>query len=307
MKFRYKLVRPAESSAPSFVARLPHGAVELLAVSSYPVPTSPIWTPDGRPFKGQSPWEGDRVSSGMHVEGASVMREIACRVSTGAGSPSDPVMRFDKNSGLSSPYTSRHWEDESKSTLLVKAEIASLRKANEATFKVGVAEGKWETILHVQPPVGTLPIAASSITEPDGRWEARLESVTGEGGDIAVTSLLFHYSIKEEYETRMASLRNDGTVTPLERTDGALTQDGLKNSIVKMAAVNYERIKEFQLQRRRYQWVEFQNVSLESGNRTLVKIEPVRKVGRQGLKGLGGKTGWVKASKNAVLPEIGLL
>ena len=36
-------------------------------------------------------------------------------------------------------------------------------------------------------------------------------------------------------------------------------------------------------------------------------IEPVRKLGRQGLEGAGGKRGLVKAAENPVLPEIGLL
>jgi len=125
--------------------------------------------------------------------------------------------------------------------------------------------------LRVQPARELSP-ATGKVQEPDGLWEARLESVTGEGGNLAVTSLLFHYSIKEDFETRMVSVRDDEVVTPLKGVDGSVTQDGLNNSLVKMAAVNYERIKEFHLQRRRYHWVEFRHVSLSLGNRTSPEI-----------------------------------
>jgi len=285
VKIRYKMARQASGEkSPSLssiaeheanpgsalIARLPHGTVELLALTQYPIPNPMVWAPDGLPFKGKSPWEGDRPSSGMHVEGAKVVEEMACRVSS-EGGPSEPVIRFDNNPGMNSPYHSTHWEDEERTRLIFKAEIASPSPATEADFRIGVAEGEWETVLRVQPARELLP-ATGKVQEPDGLWEARLESVTGEGGNLAVTSLLFHYSIKEDFETRMVSVRDDEVVTPLKGVDGSVTQDGLNNSLVKMAAVNYERIKEFRLQRRRYHWVEFRHVSLSLGNRTSPEI-----------------------------------
>ena len=254
-------------------AHFAHGTVQLLALTSYPTPGASTWSPDGMELVGLSPWKGAETSTGMPVEGKHVLTEIACRVTSSAGSPSEPVITFDKNSGMSCPYHLRRWEDESKSTLMFRAEIEAPPDAKEANFKIGVANGEWETVLGVNPPAGStpLPMTSNKKSEPDGTWEARLEAVTGEGGNLAVTSLLFHYSIKEEFETRVVSVGEDGTVIPLEGVNGAIDQYGERNSAVRMAAVKYQQIKEFQLQRRPYQWVEFRNVSLQLFHGTSVE------------------------------------
>ena len=65
-------------------------------------------------------------------------------------------------------------------------------------------------------------------------------------------------------------MQNDGTVAPL-RGNGSYGAGGLTHGLTSMSAAEYARIKEFQFQRRRYEWVEFRNVSLQLGHQTVVE------------------------------------
>jgi len=89
----------------------------------------------------------------------------------------------------------------------------------------------------------------------------------GKDGDVV---LAFTYSAKDDYETRIAYVKSDGTVVQLH-CNGSYGAGGLINGITSMSAAEYAQVKEFQLQKRRYEWVEFRNVSLPLGNKTSVE------------------------------------
>jgi hypothetical protein len=145
--------------------------------------------------------------------------------------------------------------------------IACLPAALEMNVKVGVAEGDWQTVFSLTKPTIQSSTANHETSGPDGRWEADVEMTQGPAGDVA---LAFHYSVREDFETRMVQVTSDGVVSPLQG-NASHGVAGLRSSIVSRTAADYAQIKEVQLQKRPYQWVEFRGVSLMPGHRSAVE------------------------------------
>jgi hypothetical protein len=101
----------------------------------------------------------------------------------------------------------------------------------------------------------------------EGEWSAAYDAVVGAGGDVAVTC---NYSKSADWDTRMVCVNADGktTVVPMRQLSTVLTV-----GILLVSSDEFAHIKQFQLQRRSYEWVEFRNVSLQPGYATRVEIK----------------------------------
>ena len=275
---RYNPAEPTPSSAasseilrhemvqtgPPFVAQLAQGTVELLALASHPSANAPSWHPDGSPGKERFPSLG-----GTDSAGGKIVKEIAFHLRTRAGPLSDPVVLYAPDSGVSGMGSSFDGENKKTAVLTYVQAIACPPDAKSMNLKVGVAEGVWETFVSLGKPSVSMNAGWGGVqtSGTDGLWEGNVQMTEGKGGDVV---LAFNYSIKDAFETRIAYVKADGTVLPL-RSNSSYGAGGLRNGITSLSAADYSGIKEFQLQRRPYEWVEFRNVSLQLGNTTSVQ------------------------------------
>jgi len=290
VEIRDKLAQQSVHSGPPFVARLEQGTVELLALAQHPSSNAPSWHPDGSPSKEPFPSAGGSSSSAGNI-----MKEIAFRVRSRAGTPSEPVLRIDPESGVRGMGGSVNWDDKNQTALTYVRPISCPPGARQMSLKVGVAEGDWQTVFPLNMPTASSAMTSRETSDTEGMWKAYTEATEGRGGDVA---LAFHYSASDDFETRMVCVKTDGTVSPLQG-HGSQGAGGLINSITTMSAGEYSQIKEFQLQKRRYQWVEFHNVSLEFGHKT--SVETVN------APGLSGSAAGTTANNPQLLIEKKLL
>src|SRR5690606_666039 len=79
------------------------------------------------------------------------------------------------------------------------------------SFKVGVADGPWETIITLEK--GVKLDGHTQIGREDGLWAASVSSVPSEGG--GPLAVAFHYSTREGWETRLA-VRTSAGVTRMK-------------------------------------------------------------------------------------------
>jgi len=269
--FLFALVTPLPEAAsdtrsfgPPFVARLQQGTVELLALAPHPSTNAPSWHPDGSPASERFPSRG-----GSDSAAGKVVKEIAFRVSTQAESPSCPELRCDKASGFSGMGSSLKREGTNQTAMIYVQAIACPPKAQSANLKLGVAEGNWETVFSTAKPRVNLNAGwcGEQTSDNTGLWEANVQMTEGKGGDVV---LAFNYCSKDDYETRIVYVNADGTAVPL-RGNGSYGAGGLIHGITSLSSADYAQVNAFQLQRRRYEWVEFRNVSLQPGNKTAVE------------------------------------
>ena len=80
-----------------------------------------------------------------------------------------------------------------------------------------------------------------------------------------------NYTKNEDWESRMVCVDEDGKTTVIPENPSSVS--GLQTGGLLFVSSNeFARVKEFQLQCRGYQWVEFRNVSLQPGHATTVEI-----------------------------------
>ena len=133
---------------------------------------------------------------------------------------------------------------------------------------VGIADGDWKNSLTFERHPKQNHFSQSQSGGRDGSWEGVVRTTDPSGGSIP---LAFSYSHRDDYETRLVYERTDGTIVPLKGsgTDGG---HGLTNSLTSLPVEEFETIKRFHVQSRRYEWIEFQHVSLQLGHRTNVEV-----------------------------------
>ena len=274
VRIRYKLAQPQGAATkgnpkviahqgPPFVAHLRQGSVELLGLAPHPSGGAQSWLADGSPSKEPLP-----NGAGVNSADGKAMKEIAFRIRS-TGLPSAPELRFDKESGTSGMGSSFGSDGHDPTVFTLVQAMACPLAAKSINLKLGVAEGDWETVSSTSKPTVNMNSgwSGAQTSDKDGVWEGNVQMTEGNGGDV---TLAFNYSIKDEFETRIAYVRTDGAMLPLSGS-GSYGAGGLRHGITTMKAPDFSQIKEFQLQRRRYQWVEFRNVSLEPGHRTSVE------------------------------------
>ena len=195
------------------------------------------------------------------------VREMMFRVRSRAGTPSSPVVKFDRSSEFSAMGSSTHPADDKTPYITFVQQFTAQPAARQLNVQVGVADGPWETVLTFDRHENQNHFGASQGGGSDGTWEGSVQTAAPEGASVA---LAFSYTYRVDSETRLVCLKEDGTIDPLHGT-GSSVRAGLTQSVASLSRDDFARIKQFLLQRRRYQWVEFRNVSLEPGFETSVE------------------------------------
>lgn len=264
----YKTITaPAPRHVGPFEGAYDQGKVELLALGSHPAKDRPHWKPNGEPLLDTKVPDvgGNSSSSGR------VMKEVVLRVQSETQLESTPVLRFPPRSDFSAMGSSYHRPDEKQSYGALAVAIACPPNAKEMTVEVGIADGEWQSSLSFERHANQLQHGASS-SNSSGEWmgSVRTTRITGETVPVSFT-----YSRRDDYETRLAYERADGSIVHLkgEGSDGG---HGVVNSITTLPLKEFETIRKFHVQSRRYQWIEFRNVSLIIGHPTKVEVQNAR-------------------------------
>jgi serine/threonine protein kinase len=249
-----------ELTGAPFLAHLSNGTVELLLLTTYPASNDLCWLPDGA--LSQEPFPRD----GLGASGPGLpYKKMAFRIH---GDTSAPVLKFNPESGIAGCSSS--FPEESANPTPRDVVWVPLFPCPPGTLQmniqVGVAEGPWET----KTTLARAFLAANANKEDaDGKWEAMVQITDSGGSRVAVA---YQYSVHQNWETRLVGVDTNGGVISLQ---GGATQaigTNLVTSVASLSQDKFGQIKKYELQRRKYQWVEFRNVSLQPGHLTQVEI-----------------------------------
>ncbi len=262
---RYKTIEPpAQPTLGPFEGAYEQGRVELFALSAHPPNGQPFWKPNGELLTEAVPELG-----GSNTAGGRVMKEIVVRVHSATGLAASPVIRFRPNSGFSAMGNSFHRPDDKQPFAMFHSAIACPPDAREMTIEVGVADGDWHKEIEFARLDGH-PHNSLTTTgnRTHGTWSGVVRSASIVGDRVPIA---FSYSRRDDCETRMTYERDDGSIVPLvgEGSDG---NGGMINSLTTLPVAEFKSIKQFRVESRRYQWIEFRNVSLQLGHRTNVEV-----------------------------------
>ena len=244
--------------SPPFLGRIKQGTVELIALRNQD-DTNTIWLPNGlhcsKPFPPEqgtgNSWAEDRV-----------MKQMVFQIHDAGGQGTSwPVLRY---TPVSIGGSDSSWGESSRHSLDkdLWQTFACPSNTPSMDVSVGIANGPWKVAL-------TLANNSLGGSADYGDWSAAYTAVHGPGGTMAVNCT---YSGNTYWESRMVGVGQDGKVTlipPNSATAGTLSAGGLLVTTTN----DYAHIKEFQLQRRKYQWVEFHNVSLRPNHLTTVLVK----------------------------------
>jgi hypothetical protein len=252
-------------TSPPFVARLKQGSVELVAIGNQPWSNTICWLPNGtlssQPFPNKDFGSVDAWAQNM------VMKKIAFRIhdETSNGPISRPVCRVNLESGVRTQGSAAIQAPSSRlSDTIYVPLIACPTNVISMNVSLGVANGAWEVATSLEHGNNAFGGAIAQ-----GEWSASYNAVVGGGGDVAVN---FNYNKNEDWETRMVRVDDNGKSTVIleNPTQASTLQTG---AMLLVSSNEFARLKEFQLQRRKYQWVEFHNVSLQPGHVTTVAVK----------------------------------
>ena len=244
-----------------FVASLNQGEVELAAIGNMPWTNPVCWLPDGQPSVAPFPLDNNFAISNW-AENMEIKKIAFYIRNESAEGISTPICRISQESGAQ-PGSSAWDAPDSRTPNGHFAQIIVCPKgALTMNISLGVANGTWETAITLKHENNF------SGGEADGDWSATWQAVTGKEGDVAVSC---SYKKNEDWESRMVYVDDTEKVIPIQENSSHVG-NGQTGATLPVSSSEFARIKEFRLQRRKYQWVEFRNVSLQPGHATTVEV-----------------------------------
>ena len=240
------------------------GQVELVAVCLQGSSDQPLWKANGEPCTDELIPERGGSSSAA----GKVIKEIAIRVRSETKLASKPRLRFAPEARIAAMGGSFFPPDTKREHAMLIQTIACPPESLETNVEVGIADGDWKTPLTFARHPRQHHFSGSQSGGRDGSWEGVVRATEPSGDSVP---LAFSFSNRDNHETRLVYEKTDGTIVPLKGngTDGG---HGLTNSLTTLPVDEFESIKEFHVQSRRYEWIEFRNVSLQLGHRTNVEV-----------------------------------
>jgi len=248
-------------NSPPFVARLNQGEVELVAVGDQPWTNPVCWLPNGALSRQPFPDKGFNLS--QWAENMAVKKIAFYIRNQSADGISTPGCRISKESGAQPGSSGWAAPDKRIPNGCFGQIIVCPKGAATMNVSLGVANGAWETATTLHSGLGG---GGSAI----GDWSATYEAVAGKSSDVAINCI---YSKNEDWESRMVCVDADGQTTVIPENSSHASALPTTGGLLLVSSNAFARIKEFQLQRRKYQWVEFRNVSLQPGHRTTVAVK----------------------------------
>ncbi len=250
------------NSAPArtFVGHYSSGTVELIALAKFPATNSPQWRPDGGPFAGEFPFEPGTIwNPGEQKEMA---REVAFRITDTSGTISPAVVRFGPGAEIALAGSWFRPPGPGAPASYFDQRFVCPPDANTADVSLGLATGPWETFIRLNHRGQGDGGQGTS----KGEFEASYSAVAGSGENFAVSCL---YTKTNEWETRMTYLNREGVMVTIPEASRTL---GVANALISFPAAEFAQITEFELQRRRYEWVEFHNVAVRPDVPMVVEV-----------------------------------
>jgi serine/threonine protein kinase/type II secretory pathway pseudopilin PulG len=250
---------------PPFIAQLTNAQVELVAVGNQPWTNTVCWLANGTPSEKPFPIGG----GGMEYWAAGkVTKKIAFWIHNESSERiSYPVGRDTEDLEVSIVDSSLQWPtphgDASFSQLIICP-----TNAQTMNFSLGLANGKWETAITFEHAANNFSGSSSENSTAEGDWSATWNAIAGRG-DVAINC---NYSKSTNWATRMVGVDDTGKITVIPENSSSVSTLST-GGILLVSSNEFAHIKELQLQRRKYQWVEFRNVSLQPGHATTVTVK----------------------------------
>ncbi len=259
-------VQPAEVK---YVATLSNGtSVELLGVTEIPIDTQAWWRPDGSPLN-FSPF--DRVdmnpaddpnfkgfkyyTTALRLKGRSLAEVEIC-----------PSWRFEGavHGGTAGAFVGDRRLESKKDGMLAGGAKLS-QDVSSTKIGIGIAVGDWCTAItyniygfHKDNGISI------RIGEP---VRMPFERLAHGQHTVGVT----HNVNRFEAQIRLVALDKQGKLH-ISPSSGSVGTDNLRQTNATFPDISSEQVKEYQFQIRRYEWIEFKNVSLVPGNKTNVQV-----------------------------------
>ena len=256
---------PARPKLAPFEGGYSYGKVEIAALNLQGDNDEPCWSPNGELVIDDTLPKRNGSSSAANK----VIKEISIRVQSETGLASKPEVRFPSSSNVSAMGGSFHRASKELLFDTLIQTIACPPELLEASFEVGIADGDWVNSLTFKRHPRQHHFGASTSGGASGDWEGNVRTTKPSGDSIP---LAFSYSDRDDHETRLVYEKEDGTIVHL-KGNGSDGGHGLTNSLTTRSLEEFESIKRFHVQSRRYEWIEFRNVSLKLGHRTEVEVQ----------------------------------
>ena len=250
---------------PPFIAHLPQAEVELVAIANMPWTNRNCWLPNGDSSPALFPvvdFESDGWAKDM------AMKKVAFRIrNESADGLPYPLCRIDAASGVLEEGSGfQPSERLSPEGIFVQC-IACPSNATTMNISLGLTSGPWETVTVLNHAPGSYGQAVAT-----GDWSAAYNAIPGASGDLAINCA---YPVIEGWDSRMVYVVGGGNVVPIAENSTRINNAHADATLI-LSTNDFAQLKEFQLQRRPYQWVEFRDVSLQPGYHTTVGIKDLK-------------------------------
>jgi hypothetical protein len=271
------------ADGPTFIGRLPQGTVELVGVTFYP-PTeqSQWWKPDGSAAHLDSflprstyrlPLRANEIAFAFLVRFENLPADASRQVwgITPWAATWGPGHWSSGWGGGCTPVVDYYGKTVSNYQLFSVSRGASDQTAD---LRVGIAKGAWETVI-----TQNARSAGRRTFSRDGeKWTVIFQKATvvASGGSQVRLAYTVPYG---RWNMQLVAVASDGSEYSSSAkygftSDGSLSGSIYRGYVTEIAVCNVplSSIKEFRLQVRPYDWVEFNNVSLQPGQKTDVRV-----------------------------------
>jgi hypothetical protein len=269
LTLRWKFLRNQQSWTPEpgrieyplsgpFIARLPQGEIELVAVSRHPSEHKPWWTADGLPF----PWKtlftwGSHSSSNRDQ----MAREFVFRLSGLPADASWPTWQLDPPASWAGGRVGYEPNQGSPELKMISATLPS--SARSVTVRVGVGMGPWETVAEQEARSSGM----SSTSRHGQNWTVSFTRTGELEGNARIT--VVHTVM--DWNVRVVAVNTDNVEQSTHDTESTGT-DPFSETTATFTGLPLAKVKAFRFQVRPYCWVEFRNVSLNPGHQSWVGV-----------------------------------
>jgi beta-lactamase regulating signal transducer with metallopeptidase domain len=239
----------SKSTDALFTAKLDNGVtVELVAVCDYPDGETRSWRPDG-----------SKIEKQIYVKREKGYQDGKYGFIMRVDIPADSSFSWNKIEGSQGWYGSCTILD-SKGVEIdgYQAAITKEHDGRETTnIKVGIATGPWNTVAEHD--------GRSMATKGDSGFIFSKAYETGTAVNIVVSG-----KWQKDREQRIVAIDANGNLHA--DSSGSVASGGIQQMTGRFDNMKPSQIKEFRIQTRPYQWIEFRNVSLRPGMKTDVAV-----------------------------------
>ncbi len=238
-----------------WIAKLPQGEIELVAISRHPSKGQPWWQPDGSPYAGRFEYSGDDA-----VSGDPTREQMPVFVYQLRGVPADVQMnwRFEPPTGSGGTSVPRRDGRSLKDEGYGLWWHAVPKSATTFTIRVGIAAGPWQTLAY-RRQMETGAIAQGQSNFNFTKHVSFFDPIEQTDGTVIINVAY----APADVAARITAVDDKGIEHVGSRT-GSLDQlGGPDRCAAAFKDLPLKQIKEFRFQARPYHWVEFRNAALQ--------------------------------------------